>query len=405
MSRDSRDSRDSHDSQASLSGEISVDDQPLQDATQTLVGGGNRIDRFLKLTNDRGASDLHMSVGRPPILRVHGRLEPIRYRVLNDPDYEGLIKPCAPPHVWKKFLDTGDVDYAYEVPGVARFRVNLFKQVRGFGAVFRIIPTHIMSLDQLGLPEPVRRLTQIDSGLVLVTGPTGSGKSTTLAAVISEMNKTRSMHFVTIEDPIEFVHDNHQSLVSQREIGNHSLTFSAALKAAMREDPDCILVGEMRDLETIDMALSAAETGLLVFGTLPTNSAGKTIDRIINVFPTEKQDGIRGVMAGVIRAVLSQQLLPRFKGGRVAAVELMFGSPALSSLIREGKTHQITNYIGQGRNHGMVTMDESLQGLVEGETVEGGVALEKALDKDSFRGWLRARGDDVPDDVEVETGI
>jgi len=371
-------------------------------ATRTLVGGGNRIDRFLKLTNDRGASDLHMSVGRPPILRIHGRLEPIRYRLLDDTDFERLMRPCTPGHVWKRFQETGDCDFAYEVPGVARFRVNLFRQVRGAGAVFRIIPTHIMNLDQLGLPETARRLTQINNGLILVTGPTGSGKSTTLAALIHEMNRVRSMHFVTIEDPIEFVHDNRESLISQREIGNHSVTFAAALKAAMREDPDCILVGELRDLETIEMALNASETGLLVFGTLHTNSAGKTIDRVINVFPTDKQDGVRGVLAGVVRAVLSQQLLPRRNGGRVAAVELMFGAPALSSLIREGKTHQIPNYIAQGRKMGMVTMDESLTELVETGVVEATAALEKALDKDTFRSWLIARGEDVPADIDVE---
>ena len=373
-----------------------------EDATRTLVGGGNRVDRFLKLTNDRGASDLHLSVGRPPILRVHGRLEPIRYRLLDDPDFERLLRPCTPAHVWERFVEVGDADFAYEVPGVARFRVNLFKQVRGAGAVFRIIPTHIMNLEQLGLPATARKLIQIESGLILVTGPTGSGKSTTLAALIHEMNRTRSMHFVTIEDPIEFVHDNLESLVSQREIGNHSVTFSAALKAAMREDPDCILVGELRDLETIEMALNASETGLLVFGTLHTNSAGKTIDRVINVFPTEKQDGVRGVLASVVRAVLSQQLLPRKNGGRIAAVELLFGAPALASLIREGKTHQIPNYIAQGRSRGMITMDESLTHLVEDDSVEPTAALEKALDKDTFRNWLIARGEDVPEDVELE---
>jgi len=371
-------------------------------ATRTLVGGANRVDRFLKLTNDRGASDLHMSVGRPPILRIHGRLEPIRYRLLDDADFEQLLRPCTPGHVWKRYEETGDSDFAYEVPGVARFRVNLFRQVRGAGAVFRIIPTHIMNLEQLGLPAASRKLTRIESGLILVTGPTGSGKSTTLAALIHEMNKTRSMHFVTIEDPIEFVHDNRESLISQREIGNHSVTFSAALKAAMREDPDCILVGELRDLETIEMALNASETGLLVFGTLHTNSAGKTIDRIINVFPTDKQDGVRGVLAGVVRAVLSQQLLPRKNGGRVAAVELMFGAPALASLIREGKTHQIPNYIAQGRKTGMITMDESLMHLVDDDVVDGTAALEKALDKDTLRNWLIARGEDVPEDVDLE---
>ena len=377
----------------------SGDGERANDATTTLVGGANRIDRFLRLMNDRGASDLHMPVGRPPILRLHGRLEPIRYRILDDDDFLRLLQPITPERLWKQYLAEGDCDYAYEVPGVARFRVNLFKQVRGMGAVFRIIPTKIMSIDQLGLPLACNRLTEFDSGLILVTGPTGSGKSTTLAAVIDAMNRRDSMHFVTIEDPIEFVHDNRTSLVTQREIGQHSLSFAEALKAAVREDPDCILIGEMRDLETITMALTAAETGLLVFGTLHTNSAGKTVDRIINVFPTEHQDGIRGVMAAVLRSVLSQQLLPRKQGGRVAAVELMFGSSALSSLIREGKTHQISSYVKQGKALGMIAMDHSLRKLVEDDTVEADAALEKALDKDSMRNWLLERGVDVPSDV------
>ena len=367
-----------------------------RDATTTLVGGGNRIDRFLRLMNDRGASDLHLPVGRPPILRLHGRLEPVRYRILDNEDFERLIQPITPERLWKQYLETGDCDYAYEVPGVARFRVNLFKQVRGAGAVFRIIPTKIMSIDQLGLPHACNKLTQIDTGLILVTGPTGSGKSTTLAAIIDAMNRSRSMHFITIEDPIEFVHNNRQSLVTQREIGQHSLSFAEALKAAVREDPDCILIGEMRDLETITMALTAAETGLLVFGTLHTNSAGKTVDRIINVFPTDAQDGVRGVMSAVLKSVLSQQLLPRKLGGRVAAVELMFGSSALSALIREGKTHQISGYVKQGKALGMIAMDHSLRKLVIDDVVEPAAAMEKALDKDEMRGWLAERGVDVP---------
>ncbi|MES2637910.1 MAG: type IV pilus twitching motility protein PilT [Myxococcota bacterium] len=359
---------------------------------------GNRIDRFLKLMNDRGASDLHLSVGRPPIFRLSGRMEPIRYRVLDDRDFESFLKPISPPHIWESFVAEGDADYAYEVPGLARFRVNMFRQQRGMGAVFRIIPTKLMTVEQLGLPASVKKLMTLDGGLVLVTGPTGSGKSTTLSAIIHEMNNTRALHMVTIEDPIEFVHANKKSLVSQREIGPHSKSFTAALRAAVREDPDCILVGEMRDLETIEMALKAAETGLLVFGTLHTNSASKTIDRIINVFPTDQQEGVRGILAGVLKGVLAQQLLRRKGGGRVAALEILFGTPALSALIREGKTHQIAGMLSQGKALGMIAMDDSLKALVEKDAIEPHAALEKALDKDEMRKWLKERGAALPDD-------
>lgn len=359
----------------------------------------NRIDRFLKLMNDKGASDLHLSVGRPPIFRLSGRMDPVRFRVLDDRDFESLVKPITPPHLWEAYARDGDADYAYEIPGVSRFRVNLFRQHRGMGAVFRIIPTRLMTIEQLGLPPSMRKIVTMEGGLVLVTGPTGSGKSTTLSAIINEINATRPMHLVTIEDPIEFVHPNKMSLVSQREVGPHSKSFSTALRAAVREDPDVILVGEMRDLETIEMALNAAETGLLVFGTLHTNSAAKTIDRIVNVFPVERQDSVRGILSGVIKGIVSQQLLRRKKGGRVAALEVLFGSGALSSLIREGKTHQISGLIGQGRSQGMIGMDESLRQLVEKDIIEAHAALEKSLDKDEMRKWLKARGAEVPDDV------
>ncbi len=352
----------------------------------------HRIDRFFKLMVDRGASDLHFSVGRPPLFRLSGRIEPIRYRIIDQDDYKGLIEPITPPHLWEEFCRTGDMDFAYEVPGLSRFRVNLFHQERGAGAVFRVIPTKILTIEQLCLPPSVRRICQFESGLVLVTGPTGSGKSTTLAAIINEMNANRAMHFVTIEDPIEFVHPNQQSLVSQREIGPHASGFTPALKAAMREGPDCILVGEMRDLETIELALNAAETGLLVFGTLHTNSAAKTMDRVINVFPTERQDNVRGILSGVIKCVLSQQLLRRKAGGRVAAVEVLFATSAISSLIREGKTHQISGAIQTGLSRGMIGMDASLKRLVEENVVDSNTALEKSLEKDDFRKWLRSHG-------------
>ncbi len=360
----------------------------------------NRIDRFLRLMNDRGASDLHLSVGRPPIFRLSGRMEPIRFRILDNRDFEALVQPITPPNLWQEYAEGGDTDFAYEVAGLARFRVNLFKQQRGMGGVFRIIPTKLMTIEQLGLPPSVRKLTQLTGGLVLVTGPTGSGKSTTLSAIINEMNEKRAMHFITIEDPIEFVHPNRAALVSQREIGPHSRSFAAALRAAVREDPDCILVGEMRDLETIEMALKAAETGLLVFGTLHTNSAAKTIDRVINVFPADQQDGVRGILSGVIKGVLAQQLLRRKGGGRVAAIEVLFGTPALSAVIREGKTHQISGMLSQGKALGMVSMDESLRSLVERGIIETRAALEKSIDKDEMRKWLKERGEDVPEDLD-----
>ena len=360
----------------------------------------NRIDRFFKLMTDRGASDLHFSVGRPPIFRQSGRIEPIRYRTLEASDFYGLVKPITPPDVWEIYEKTGDADFAYEIPGLSRFRANLFQQERGPGAVFRVIPTKLMRLEQLGMPKSLAKVPRMRSGLFLVTGPTGSGKSTTLSAIINQMNETKSMHFVTIEDPIEFVHPNKQSLVSQREVHVHSQSFNAALRAAIREDPDCILVGEMRDLETIGLALSAAEMGVLVFGTLHTNCAAKTMDRIINVFPSEEQDSVRTTLAGVIQGVLAQQLLRRKGGGRVAAVEVMFATPGLRALIREGKSHQINGAISMGKGEGMIGMDDALKKLVEEDLIEPLAGLEKALDKDPFRKWLEERGVAVDEEVE-----
>ena len=344
-----------------------------------------KIDRFLRLMNDRGASDFHLTVGRPPMVRASGAMETIRYRVLSERDYAELLEPVTPPDLWKQFLSDGDADYSYEVPGQARYRVNLFRQQRGSGAVFRVIPTKIMTIEQLGLPEQVRRLAQIRNGLVLVTGPTGSGKSTTLAAIIDLINETRSLHVITIEDPIEFVHPNKKCLIHQREIGTHAKSFAEALKAAGREDPDIILVGEMRDLDTISMALSAAERGTLVFGTLHTNNAAKTMDRIISVFPAAEQEGIRNVLGETTRAVLAQQLLPQIGGGRVAALEILFSSPAIGNMIREGKTPQITSAIQTGVREGMVDMDTSIRRLYEAKRITARAAYDKAIDKEQFK--------------------
>jgi twitching motility protein PilT len=360
---------------------------------------GHRIDRFLILMADRGASDLHLSSGRPPMLRLSGRVEPVRYRVLDDRDFTGLLQPITPEPLWRHFQQVGDVDFAYAVAGLARFRVNLFRQERGMGAVFRIIPSQILTLEELRMPAAIGKLAEMESGLVLVTGPTGSGKSTTLAALIHEMNQRRPLHFITIEDPIEFVHESRTSLISQREIGTHAPSFASALRMALREDPDVILVGEMRDLETIEIALAAADTGLLVLGTLHTNSAAKTVDRIVSVFPANRVDEIRGTLSSVVRGIVAQQLLPRLDSGRVAAVELLLGTPTLVSSIREGKSHMIPDIINGGKRLGMVAMDDSLRELVEGRLVAGVDALEKAIDKDSFHRWLAERGEDVPEDV------
>jgi twitching motility protein PilT len=357
--------------------------QPPADARGPAVA--LKIDRFLKLMNSRGASDFHLTVGRPPMLRVSGGMEPIRYRTLIEADYVELVRPIVPDRIWEDFMATGDADLAYEIPGVARYRVNLFKQQRGSGAVFRIIPTKIMTVEQLGLPEQIRRLADMRSGLVLVTGPTGSGKSTTLAAIINLINETRNLHIITIEDPIEFVHPSKKSLVHQREVGSHATGFAQALRAAGREDPDLILVGEMRDLETISMALAAAEKGTIVFGTLHTNNAAKTVDRIISVFPANEQEGVRNVLGESLRSVVAQQLIPKLGGGRVAAIEILFSSHAIGNMIREGKTPQITSAIQTGMREGMIDMDSSIKKLLEEKKISARAAFDKAIDKSLFK--------------------
>jgi twitching motility protein PilT len=326
----------------------------------------NRIARFFQLMRDWGASDMHLSVGRPPMFRVNGKIDAIRYRTLSDGDFRTLVEPITPPALWAKYEEAGDVDFAYEMPNVGRFRVNLFRQERGMGGVFRNLASNLVSLAKLNLPESIEKIVHFRSGLVVVTGPTGSGKSTTLAALVSEINQRYARHIITIEDPIEFVHPNRQALLSQREVHAHTDSFAAALKAASRENPDAVLVGEMRDLETIRLALDAAETGILVFGTLHTNSAAKTVDRLIGVFPTEQQAGVRNTVANVLAAVVAQQLVPKKLGGRVAACEVLFANQALASMIREGKTFQIPGVIASGKADGMVGMDETLQRLVAG---------------------------------------
>ncbi len=346
---------------------------------------GNRIDRFLPILPKRSGSDLHLSVGSPPIIRIDGELERMRYRALSDGDFYNLVGPITPPAIWKTFQETGDVDFAYQMGEEARFRVNLLQQERGSAAVFRLIPSRVPTAEDLNLPPPVAALYAVQRGMILVTGPTGSGKSTSLAAILDRMNKRLAHHVITIEDPIEFIHTNDKSIFTQREIGPDVPSFAEGVKAAIREDPDALLVGEMRDLETMRMALTAAETGLLVFATVHTNSAAKAVDRIIDAFPAQEQEQVRIVLSEVLRGVVAQQLLRKKGGGRVPAFEILLGSTALSNAIREGKTSNINNQIQTGKSKGMISMDQSLTELVRNGVVEGDEALERAIDKESFK--------------------
>ncbi len=345
-----------------------------------------RIDVFFRFVQEQGASDLHMAVDAPPILRLHGEMLPMKYRPLTQEYLQALLYEIMTEAQREKFEKTGDLDFAYEVEGVGRFRANIFRNRLGVAAVFRTIPTTILSADVLGLPSAVLKFAELKKGLVLVTGPTGSGKSTTLAAMIDYINSKRREHILTLEDPIEFVHTNKLSLVNQREVESHTKSFATALRAALREDPDVILVGELRDLETIELAITAAETGHLVFGTLHTNSAPKTVDRIINVFPVDQQEQIRVMLSESLRGVISQMLLRRRdKAGRVAALEIMYVTPAIANLIRESKTFQIKSAIQTGRQYGMQTIDQALLELVMQRKITNEDALGIAEDKKQFQ--------------------
>jgi len=349
-----------------------------------------KIDAFFKLMNDQGASDLHLVSGQPPALRIRGDMERVKYKVLENDELKAMLYEIAPEHKVKVFEETGDIDFGYEIPGIARYRANFFMQKYGVAAVFRQIPEHIMTAEELGLPPVVSKLATLPRGLVLVTGPTGSGKSTTLAAIIDVANRTRKDHIITIEDPIEFVHESKGCIVNHREVGIHTKTFSAALKGALREDPDIILVGEMRDLETISLAVEASATGHLVFATLHTTSAPKTVDRVVEVFPASEQAQIRSTLADGIRAVIAQVLFKRIdKKERCVALEIMIANPAVRNLIRESKTHQIPSMIQTGRKYGMQLLDDAIMELLDKGWISADEAYTKSNDKGKFRPFLR----------------
>ena len=325
-----------------------------------------RLDDLLREMKQRGASDLHLTSGSAPYMRIHGDMMKLNYREVTPETAEGLIFEILTEKQRDRFKENWDLDLSYPLQGVGRFRVNVFMQRHGMSAVFRLIPEEIKTIDELGLPKQLSSLIDVAEGLILVIGPTGSGKSTSLAAMIHTINTNEKAHIITIEDPIEFVHNNQSSLVSQREVDSHTKSFGNALRAALREDPDIILLGEMRDLETVSMAITAAETGHLVFGTLHTNSAIKTIDRVIDVFPEAQQTQIRVMLSESLRGVVAQALLPRpDHQGRVAVAEILVNVPAVANLIREGKTHQIANVMQTGRAHGMVTLDGAVQDLMQ----------------------------------------
>jgi twitching motility protein PilT len=353
------------------------------------------IEKLLRRLVESGASDLHLRTGEPPLLRLHGELvrepgEPFPAERL-----EAMLLSIMGPREMGEFRETGDADWAHEIEGVARFRANAASDRRGPLGVFRVIPSRVMSADEMGLSREVQNLCYLSKGLVLVTGPTGSGKSTTLAALVDLINRTRSDHIITIEDPIEFVHQSRKCLVTQRQVGLHTRGFKAALRAALREDPDIVLVGEMRDLETVSIAIETAETGHLVFGTLHTSTAASTIDRIIDQFPADRQSQIRVMLSESLRGVISQTLCRKIGGGRAAAREVLLSIPAISNLIREGKTFQIPSIMQTNRKAGMVTLNDALMELVDAKVVEPKEAYVKAIEKAGFAAALKAKRYDV----------
>lgn len=342
------------------------------------------IGELLAFGVKNGSSDLHLSAGEPPMIRVDGDMRRINVPTMDHKDVHDMVYDIMNDKQRKDYEEFLECDFSFEIPGLARFRVNAFNQNRGAGAVFRTIPSEILTLEQLGAPKIFEEISDTPRGVVLVTGPTGSGKSTTLAAMVNHKNDTEYGHILTVEDPIEFVHKSKKCLINQREVHRDTLGFNEALRSALREDPDVILVGEMRDLETIRLALSAAETGHLVFGTLHTSSAAKTIDRVVDVFPAAEKDMIRAMLSESLKAVISQTLLKKQGGGRVAAHEIMIGTPAIRNLIRENKIAQMYSAIQTGQQFGMKTLDQDLQQLVQKNVVSRQEAMSKATNKDNF---------------------
>jgi len=349
-----------------------------------------RIDAFFKLMNEQGASDLHLIAGQQPILRVDGDLERVKFKEFENDDLKAMLYEICPEHKIKVFEETGDIDFGYEIANLARYRCNFFQQKYGVAAVFREIPSEIMTVEQLGLPPVLNQLAMLQKGLVLVTGPTGSGKSTTLAAMIDYINRNRKSHIITIEDPVEFVHKSKSCIINHREVGQHTQSFKAALRGALREDPDIILVGEMRDLETIELALEAASTGHLVFGTLHTQSAAKTVDRVIDVFPANQQAQIRTTLSESLKGVIAQNLFKRSdKKGRLAVLEILVVTAATANLIREGKTFQIPSVIQTGKKYGMQSLDDAILEALQAKKITAEDAYDSAIIKERFVQFLK----------------
>jgi twitching motility protein PilT len=366
----------------------------------------DRIENLLRMLITNKASDLHLRAGSPPMFRASGEIEPIPGEsVLTSDDIDLMLSTVMLEQNRAEFKEKYDTDFAHEIVGVARFRGNALRDRKGTGAVFRAIPAAVVTVEQMGLSQEVQRLCHLTKGLVLVTGPTGSGKSTTLCALIDLINRTRSDHVITIEDPIEFVHESKKCLITQRHVGVHTTSFKHALRAALREDPDIVLVGELRDLETVSMAIETAETGHLVFGTVHTSTAVSTVDRVIDQFPPDRQAQIRVMLSESLKGVISQVLCKKIGGGRVAAREIMLSTPSVSNLIREGKTFQLPSVLQTSRRLGMVTMNDALIELVEAGSVEPQEAYLKATDKVGILNMLKQRGKDIsfadPDDARA----
>jgi twitching motility protein PilT len=370
------------------------------------------LDRFLSVIVKHGGSDLHIGEGQPPKMRVHGDIIPIRDEPISHEEATRMLSEVCGPRNWEIFEQRGDLDFAYEMDEASRFRSNYFKQSNGYGATFRLIPTKIATLEELGIPLVVKELVNVRGGLVLITGPTGSGKTTTQAALVDHINQNFAKHVVTIEEPIEFVHNNKESTITQREVPGDSSSFAAGLKAALREDADIVLVGEMRDLETVSLALTAAETGLLVFGTLHTNNARKTVDRMVDVFPADRQPQARTMLANSLRGVVAQLLLKRAdRPGRIAVNEILIANAAVAAIIREGATQKLQDVIISGKAQGMQFMDDAIWELLEKGIVSPHEAFMKAIDKNRFKPFLppeeealaNAAGS-VPDDEKRAPG-